>query len=247
VIASVGAALARARPARVVGLSTVGAQAIQTNLLSQLGLLEQTLRDLPVPVAFLRAAWFMENAAWDVASVRATGVLSSFLQPLDRAIPMVSSTDEGHAASDLLQETWTGTRTVELAHPVAVSPDGLAQAFTQVRTRRARAGGAARNLGSAVPGTGHAASVVAHAHAGRVQRGLDCIRRPRQRTANRNASARGGRASIGRRSGRAITGRRVTPSALRSIPGDHRMTRGMMGLASNARVRFRHAPSPSGR
>ena len=40
---------------------------------------EETLRKLPVPVAFLRAGWFMENASWDVEAARGNGVVPSFL------------------------------------------------------------------------------------------------------------------------------------------------------------------------
>lgn len=63
-IASLSSALAAARPPRVVCLSTVGAQARRQNLLTQLTILEQELGELPLPVTFLRPAWFMENFAW---------------------------------------------------------------------------------------------------------------------------------------------------------------------------------------
>src|SRR5580698_1580414 len=65
-INSLRASLARAKPARVVALSTVGAEVPQPNLLNVLGRMESALGSLPMPVAFLRAAWFMENAAWDI-------------------------------------------------------------------------------------------------------------------------------------------------------------------------------------
>lgn len=56
-------------------------------MLTQLGIMEQVLGELPQPIAFLRAAWFMENAAWDVAPARGKGVIPSFLQPLDKKVP----------------------------------------------------------------------------------------------------------------------------------------------------------------
>src|SRR5262252_8560843 len=65
VIDAVQAALKAAAPAKVVCLSTVGAQAKQTNLLTQRTLLEQALSELKTPVAFLRPGWFMENFRWD--------------------------------------------------------------------------------------------------------------------------------------------------------------------------------------
>lgn len=71
---ALAAALQEAAPARVVGLSTIGAQATQENLLTRLQVLERALSRLPMPVAFLRAAWFMENARWDIEGARQHGV-----------------------------------------------------------------------------------------------------------------------------------------------------------------------------
>jgi uncharacterized protein YbjT (DUF2867 family) len=127
-IDSLGAALARAKPARVVALSTVGADAPQPNLLNVLGRMEGAFGSLLMPVAFLRAAWFMENAAWDIDSAK-SGLIQSYLQPLDRAVPMVSTDDVGRAAAALLQERWEGKRVVELEGPQRVSPNALAAAF----------------------------------------------------------------------------------------------------------------------
>jgi NAD(P)H dehydrogenase (quinone) len=124
------AALERANPAKVVALSTVGADAAQPNLLNVLGRMEGALRSLPMPVAFLRAAWFMENAAWDIDSAK-SGIIQSYLQPLDRAVPMISTDDVGCTAAALLQERWEGNRVVELEGPQRVSPNALAAAFAK--------------------------------------------------------------------------------------------------------------------
>ena len=124
------AALERAKPARVVALSTVGADAPQPNLLNVLGRMEDVFGTLPMPVTFLRAAWFMENAAWDIDSAK-SGLIQSYLQPLDRAVPMVSTDDVGRAAAALLQERWEGKRVVELEGPQRVSPNALAAAFAK--------------------------------------------------------------------------------------------------------------------
>jgi hypothetical protein len=64
--AALRSALEAARPKRVVYLSTIGAQASQPNLLTQHTTIEQALNDLPMPIIFLRPAWFMENYRWDV-------------------------------------------------------------------------------------------------------------------------------------------------------------------------------------
>ncbi|MCP3719893.1 NmrA family NAD(P)-binding protein [Paraburkholderia sp. CNPSo 3281] len=139
VIDAVCTAIHNARPAKVVCLSTIGAQAQESNLLTQLSLMEQALAALPVPVTFLRPGWFMENAAWDVACARDNGVIESYLQPLDHAVPMVATADVGRLAADLLQQTRSGTRVVELEGPRRVSANDIASAFARVLGRPVRA------------------------------------------------------------------------------------------------------------
>ena len=137
VIAAVREALDAARPAKVVSLSTIGAQALQPNLLQQHQLQEKSLGTLPLPITFLRAAWFMENTAWDVAPARTTGVVPSFLYPLDKPVPMVATEDIGRVAAELLQETWQGRRVVEL-EGARLSPNDIAAAFGRVLEREVR-------------------------------------------------------------------------------------------------------------
>lgn len=139
VVEAVRAALLAARPAKVVCLSTIGAQATQANLLSQLKLMEQALSDMPMPVTFLRPGWFMENAAWDVALAREAGAIRSFLQPLERAIPMVATADVGRVVAELLMQNWAGTRIVELEGPRRVSPNDIAATFARVLNRPVKA------------------------------------------------------------------------------------------------------------
>ena len=129
-IAAVKAAIAAAQPAKVVFLSTVGAQVTEFNLLNNSKITEEGLRTVPVPVAFLRAAWFMENASWDVAAAKA-GIIPSFLQPLDHPIPMVATTDIGSTAAELLRESWTGLRIVELEGPRRYSANDVAVGFAE--------------------------------------------------------------------------------------------------------------------
>jgi uncharacterized protein YbjT (DUF2867 family) len=134
-LASLKSALERARPARVVSISTVGAQAQQENLLSQHTIHERALSELALPITFLRPAWFMENAAWDLTPARDTGVIQSFLQPLDRCIPMVATADIGRVAAKLLQEKIDRHRVVELAGPRLVSPEDIAASFARLLGR----------------------------------------------------------------------------------------------------------------
>jgi uncharacterized protein YbjT (DUF2867 family) len=139
VIDSVVQALKAAKPAKVVSLSTIGADAAQDNLLSQHTVIEAALRSLPMPVTLLRPAWFLDNAAWDVASARDTGVIHSFLLPMDKAIPMVAAQEVGQVAARLIQEDWTGIRIAELEGPGRVSPDDLAAAFASAFGKPVRA------------------------------------------------------------------------------------------------------------
>jgi uncharacterized protein YbjT (DUF2867 family) len=96
------------------------------------------LRTTSVPIALLRPAWFMENAAWDVEAAR-KGVIPSFLQPLDHRIPMVAARDIGRTAAELLGETWMGVRVVELEGPRRYSANDIAAGFSAVLERPVRA------------------------------------------------------------------------------------------------------------
>jgi uncharacterized protein YbjT (DUF2867 family) len=129
-VQAVTAALDRTRPGKVVFLSTVGAHVSEFNLLNNAGFYERALPELDLPVAFLRPAWFMENASWDVADAR-KGAIKSYLQPLDRGIYMVATRDIGTTAADLLQESWGGARVVELSGPRPVSPNDIAAGFSE--------------------------------------------------------------------------------------------------------------------
>ena len=137
-------ALEAARPRKVVCISTIGAQAKQENLLTQLTMMEQSLGDLPMPVAFLRPAWYMENCRWDIDSARDRGVMTSFLQPLDKPFPMVATADIGRVAAELLLENWTGRRIVELEGPTRVTPMQIAETFAEIFARPVRAEGVSR-------------------------------------------------------------------------------------------------------
>lgn len=135
IIEAIVTAISAASPEKVVCLSTIGAQAAQTNLLTQRTLLEQALNALTLPVTFLRPGWFMENCALDVASARDTGIIHSYLQPLDKAVPMIATADVGKLAATLLQQRWQGQRVVELEGPHRVSPNDIANTFAQILGR----------------------------------------------------------------------------------------------------------------
>jgi NAD(P)H dehydrogenase (quinone) len=67
----------------------------------------------------------------DVAAARETGIIQSYLQPIDRKIPMIATDDVGRTAAELMQEEWSGVRVVELEAMERVSPSAIAQAFAK--------------------------------------------------------------------------------------------------------------------
>jgi len=146
IAATLKSALERARPGRVVYLSTIGAQASQSNLLTQHSIIEQVLRELSMPITFLRPGWFMENFRWDIAAARASGVIQSFLQPLDKGVPMVATADVGRVAAQLLQETLTGRQVVELEGPRRMTPNEIAATLAELLCRPVRSESVPRGI-----------------------------------------------------------------------------------------------------
>jgi NAD(P)H dehydrogenase (quinone) len=136
VITAVKTAIQKTHPRKVVCLSTIGADATQTNLLTQRTLLEQELRELAIPITFLRPAWFMENFAWDIASARDSGVIASFLQPLDKPFPMIATADVGRVAAELIRQEWLqdwhNYRIVELEAAHRISPNEVAATLAMI-------------------------------------------------------------------------------------------------------------------
>ena len=140
IVAGLRAALEVARPPKAVYLSSVGAQhPTGLGLITQLHILEQELNSLPIPNAFLRAAWFLDNFQWDVVSARERGEIASFLFPLDRAFPMVATEDIGHLAGKILQQQWTGNRNPEIEGPRRYSALDAAAAFSNLLNRAVQA------------------------------------------------------------------------------------------------------------
>lgn len=130
IVAAVTAAIEKAKPGKVVFLSTVGAHVAEPNLLNNSKITEEGLRNVSVPIALMRAAWFMENAAWDVDAAKA-GTIHSFLHPLDHKIPMVATQDIGRTIADLLRETWVGARVIELEGPERYCANDIAAGFAR--------------------------------------------------------------------------------------------------------------------
>jgi uncharacterized protein YbjT (DUF2867 family) len=128
IIESVSTAVKAASPGKLVFLSTVGAHVERFSLLNNARMVEAGLRQLGIPVGFLRPAWFMENAQWDLSAAR-NGVMPSFLQPLGHPIPMVATADIGRVAAQMLMERWQGARVAELEGPQRYSANDVAQGY----------------------------------------------------------------------------------------------------------------------
>ncbi|MDO6526692.1 NmrA family NAD(P)-binding protein [Motilimonas sp. 1_MG-2023] len=112
---------------KLVALSSVGAeQASDTGWIGMNRTLEQRLSQTDLNLAFLRAAYFMENWQPLIASARAQGELASFLAPLERKIPMIATQDIGEIAAQVLCENWQGTRAINLTGPADYSPHDVA-------------------------------------------------------------------------------------------------------------------------
>jgi len=139
VVDALADALKTAKPGRILALSSVGAQATQDNLLSQLSMVERGISTLSLPMTFLRPAWYLDNAAWDVIAARDSGQIDSFLAPLDRVIPMVATIDVARVAAELIQQETPRHKIVELEGTRRVSPNDLAKAFARALGRAVRA------------------------------------------------------------------------------------------------------------
>ena len=114
----------------VVLLSSVGAQHAQgTGPIRSLHHAESVIGSAARNLTILRPAYFMQNWASGIDSVRNQGVLHSFLTP-DRKIPMISTTDIGRIAAGSLAEPPRGRRIVELAGPEDYSPRDIAETFS---------------------------------------------------------------------------------------------------------------------
>jgi NAD(P)H dehydrogenase (quinone) len=139
-LASLKHAVVTAGVRKVVFLSSIGAdRETGTGAIRKLHQVEETFSSLPISTAAIRAGWFMENFQGLIPSARETGVLSSFLDPLHLRVPMIATRDIGTLAADLLQQTWSGHRVIELAAEPALSPLDVASGFSKVFCREIKA------------------------------------------------------------------------------------------------------------
>ena len=117
-IANYVEALTKAAPPRVVALSSMGANRTSgLGMITALSLLEQGLRNLISPIAFVRAGGFFENFLY--ALVAQGGTLPVYNNPTNRKSTMVATNDIGAEVATLLTgPAWSGQRVVELGSMV---------------------------------------------------------------------------------------------------------------------------------
>jgi uncharacterized protein YbjT (DUF2867 family) len=131
VIANYVEALSKVVPSRIVALSSMGAnRTIGLGMITALALLEQGLRNLTSPVAFVRAGGFFENFLFGLQAAQG-GTLPVFYNPTNRKSTMVATDDIGVEVATLLTgPAWSGHRVIELGS--MVSADEVAAQLGEV-------------------------------------------------------------------------------------------------------------------
>jgi uncharacterized protein YbjT (DUF2867 family) len=131
VIANYVEALSKVVPSRIVALSSMGAnRTIGLGMITALAFLEQGLRNLTSPVAFVRAGGFFENFLFGLQAAQG-GTLPVFYNPTNRKSTMVATDDIGaEVAALLIGPAWSGHRVIELGS--MVSADEVAAQLGEV-------------------------------------------------------------------------------------------------------------------
>jgi uncharacterized protein YbjT (DUF2867 family) len=131
VIANYLEALTRVPVPRVVALSSMGANRTSgLGMITALSLLEQSLRGLTLPVAYVRAGGFFENFLYGLQAAQG-GALPVYYNPTDRKSTMVAANDIGAEVATLLSgPAWSGHRVIELGS--MVSADEVAAQMGEV-------------------------------------------------------------------------------------------------------------------
>jgi NAD(P)H dehydrogenase (quinone) len=139
VLLNIWKALAEAKPPKVAYLSSIGAQHDRgLGLITQSYMLEEQMKTLPVANAFIRGAWFLENYQWDVQSASEKGLIDTYLDPISKPFPMVSTQDIGELAAKTLLENWKGNKVLEVEAAKRYSALDAARAFSEVLGREVK-------------------------------------------------------------------------------------------------------------
>jgi NAD(P)H dehydrogenase (quinone) len=101
---------------RVLLISDYGAHVVDDiGMPSIFHMFEERLSRLSGHKIFLRSAEHMENWARAIPPILASGTLSSFHSPVNRALPMISAHDVGLISADLLMQPTTGNH-IQIIH-----------------------------------------------------------------------------------------------------------------------------------
>ncbi len=137
VVANYVQALQQSAPPKLVVLSSFGSEKPSgLGLITATRLLEQGLKDMPFPVAFVRAGGFFENFTYGLQAAQG-GTLPVFYAPTDRKVGQIATADIGALVVELLTTDWNGQRVLELGTPVSM--DEIAQAIGEVLGREVKA------------------------------------------------------------------------------------------------------------
>jgi uncharacterized protein YbjT (DUF2867 family) len=129
--ASFVAAAKRAKPKRIVTLSSVGSEKTSgLGLITATSIMERALAELAMPIAHVRAGSFFENYAHSFKAAAQTGVFDTFLRT-DRKFGMIASEDIGNEIARRLADNHVGP--IELG--TRYSPDDLARAMGEAAGR----------------------------------------------------------------------------------------------------------------
>ena len=137
VVANYVQALRQSLPPKLVALSSFGSEKPSgLGLITATHLLEQGLKEMPFPVAMVRAGGFFENFKYGLQAGMG-GTLPVFYTPTHRKVGQIATADIGALMAELLTTEWRGQRVIELGTPV--SPDEIAEAIGEVLGREVKA------------------------------------------------------------------------------------------------------------
>jgi len=123
-------ALRQSVPPKLVALSSFGSEKPSgLGLITPTRLLEQALKEMPFPLAFVRAGGFFENFTYGLQAAQG-GTLPVFYTPTDRKVGHIATADIGALVAELLTTEWSGQRVIELG--TRVSADEIADALGEV-------------------------------------------------------------------------------------------------------------------
>lgn len=141
-IASIAAALAQARPRRVLAISDYGAHVDRDiGMPSIFRELERRLRELGGETMILRSAEHMHNWVRSIPAALASGTLQTFQSPVDMVQPTIAAQDLGCIAAELLlrEKANEGVEIIHAEGPQRYSANDVAQALGRLAGRSVKA------------------------------------------------------------------------------------------------------------